>query len=84
MLARARLQESRAAATAAPAGGGGGGGGGGGASGGGASDGGASGSDELSAPRLLRGVDPLHKYLGRAFRHALDIGKFVNLSNFLL
>ena len=84
MLARARLQESRAAATAAPAGGGGGGGGGGGASGGGASGGGASGSDELSAPRLLRGVDPLHKYLGRAFRHALDIGKFVNLSNFLL
>ena len=45
---------------------------------------GASGSDELSAPRLLRGVDPLHKYLGRAFRHALDIGKFVNLSNVLL
>jgi len=63
MLARARLQESRA--TAAAAGGGGGG------------DGGASGGHELSAPRLLRGVDPLHKYLGRAFRHALDIGMFV-------
>ena len=62
MLARARLQESRATAAAAAGGGGGGG------------DGGASGGHELSAPRLLRGVDPLHKYLGRAFRHALDIG----------